>query len=220
VTRLVTDVAPTVVTGHRTRRTVPPVTAPYGYDTGPPAADLPGVDPTKALWRRIFAYAIDGLVASLIVLGLGVALGDVDTVDARRCPDDLPDDRICLDLTTGGDTDDDEQILLMDGSAAAIALGAGLVWGLVNNVLLQGATGATVGKFITACRTVKPDGSPCGAGRAFVRTLLLVIDTISCILPIGLWVAIFSRGHRRIGDMAADTYVVKARYAGRPVRLT
>jgi uncharacterized RDD family membrane protein YckC len=56
-------------------------------------------------------------------------------------------------------------------------------------------------------------------GRAFVRTLLLIIDTISCILPIGLWVAIFSRGHRRLGDMAANTYVVKARYAGQPVVL-
>lgn len=176
------------------------------------------VDPTKALWRRIFAYIIDGFVASVIVLALAAALGDIDTIDARSCPDDLPDGRVCVDGSSVGANEDDE-VYLIDTSAVVIAAGAALAWSLVNNVLLQGTTGATVGKFITAARVVKPDGSPCGLGRAFVRTLLLIVDTISCILPIGLWVAIFSRGHRRLGDMAADTYVVKARYAGQPVVL-
>ena len=90
---------------------------------------------------------------------------------------------------------------------------------LLNSVLLQGATGATVGKFITGARVVRPDGRPPGAWKALGRTLMLVIDTISLILPLGLWVAMFSRGHQRLGDMTAGTYVVKARYAGRPVVL-
>ena len=68
-------------------------------------------------------------------------------------------------------------------------------------------------------RVVRPDGGRPGIGKARGRTLLLIIDTISLILPLGLWVAMFSRGHRRIGDMAAGTYVVKSRYAGRPVVL-
>jgi uncharacterized RDD family membrane protein YckC len=29
----------------------------------------------------------------------------------------------------------------------------------------------------------------------------------------------FSRGHRRIGDMVGGTYVVKARYAGEPLAI-
>jgi uncharacterized RDD family membrane protein YckC len=193
--------------------------SPPEHDLGPPAYDLPRIDPTKALWRRIFAYVIDGLVGSLIVLALAAALGDVDTFDARRCPDPVPDDRTCLDLTSDSVDDEDQQILLIDTSALVIAAGAGLAWSLANNVLLQGVTGATLGKYVTAARVVKPDGSPPGIGRAFLRTILLIIDSLSLILPLGLWVAIFSRGHRRLGDMAAGTYVVKSRYAGRPVLL-
>jgi uncharacterized RDD family membrane protein YckC len=194
-----------------------------GDEYAPPAAHratVPaGVDPTKALWRRIFAYVIDGALGTLIALAVAGALGDVDTADARRCPDQLPDDRLCIDLTSGTGDDDDEQILLIDTSAVVIAAGAWLVWVVANNVLLQGTTGATVGKFVTGARVVRPDGGRPGIGRALVRTLLLIVDTISLILPLGLWVAMFSRGHRRIGDMVADTYVVKARYAGRPVVL-
>jgi uncharacterized RDD family membrane protein YckC len=189
--------------------------APAGYRDAVP----PGVDPTKALWRRIFAYVIDAALGTLIALAVAGALGDVDTADARRCPDQLPDDRLCVDLTSGTGDDDDEQILLIDTSAVLIAAGAWLVWVVANNVLLQGTTGATVGKFVTGARVVRPDGGRPGIGKALVRTLLLIIDTISLILPLGLWVAMFSRGHRRIGDMAAGTYVVKARYAGRPVVL-
>ena len=182
-------------------------------------APYAGVDPTKALWRRIFAYIIDGLVGSLIVLALAAALGDADTFDARRCPDDVPDDRTCIDLTSDSVDDEDEQILLIDTDALFIAGGAGLAWVILNSVLLQGATGATVGKFITAARVVRPDGSPPGYLKALGRTLMLIVDSISLILPLGLWVAMFSRGHRRLGDMAAGTYVVKAQYADRPVVL-
>jgi len=195
----------------------------YGGYGGPAPYDAPGappgVDPTKALWRRIFAYAIDGLIATFVVLAVAAALGNVDTMDARRCPDDVDGDRLCIDLTSGTADDDDEQILLIDTDAVLIAAGAGLAWVLVNSVLLQGATGATVGKFITGARVVRPDGRPPGAWKALGRTLMLVIDTISLILPLGLWVAMFSRGHQRLGDMTAGTYVVKARYAGRPVVL-
>lgn len=195
----------------------------YGGYGGPAPYAAPatpvGVDPTKALWRRIFAYAIDVLIGWLVVVGLAAAFGNVDTMDARRCPDGLDDDRVCLDLTGGTGDDDDQQVLLIDTDAVLIAAGAGLAWVLLNSVLLQGATGATVGKFVTGARVVRPDGRPCGAWKALGRTLMLVIDTISLILPIGLWVAMFSRGHRRLGDMAAGTYVVKARYAGQPVVL-
>ena len=198
-------------------------TEPYGGYGGPAAYREPGVplgvDPTKALWRRIFAYVIDASVGWLIVVGVATALGNVDTIDARRCPDDLDDERVCLDLTSGTGDDDDEQILLIDTDGVLIAAGAGLAWVLLNSVLVQGATGATAGKFITGARVVRPDGRPPGIWKALGRTLMLLVDTITLILPLGLWVAMFSRGHRRLGDMAAGTYVVKSQYAGQPVVL-
>ena len=60
-----------------------------------------GVDPTKALWRRIFAYVIDASPGWLIVVGVATALGNVDTMDARRCPDDLDDERMCSTSARG-----------------------------------------------------------------------------------------------------------------------
>jgi uncharacterized RDD family membrane protein YckC len=177
----------------------------------------PPEDPTKALWRRIFAYLVDSLVGSLIVLVVFFAFADIDTIDARDCPDDLPSGKACIDVTSDSDSDDDDIILFDVGSSVAAA-GVGLLYVALNSIVLQGTTGATLGKFVTAARVVKDDGSyPPGMGRAFIRTVLLIVDGINLILPLGLWVAMFSRGHRRIGDMAANTYVVKAGYAGRPL---
>jgi len=150
------------------------------------------------------------------VLVVFFAFADVDTIDARDCPDDLPSGRACVDASSGDS--DDIDIVLFDAGAGFAALGTGLLYVLLNSVVLQGTTGATGGKFLTGARVVKDDGNyPPGMGRALVRTILLVVDLIELILPLGLWVAMFSRGHRRIGDMVANTYVVKAPYAGRPL---
>lgn len=171
------------------------------------------VDPTQALWRRIGAYLVDSLVGALLAAVVVVGFADVDMIDAADCPDDLPGGRVCLDAAT------DDTVTLVDAGPVVAALALTLGWVVLNDVLLQGATGATVGKFITGARTVRPDGRPPGIGRALVRTLLLIVDGISLILPVGLWVALFSRGHQRLGDMVAGTYVVKARHAGTPVEL-
>jgi uncharacterized RDD family membrane protein YckC len=196
--------------------TPPPPVLPYGRPVDPYAGHLAAADPTKALWRRIFAYLIDGLVGSLVVLAL-LAAADLDTVDAAGCPsDDLPGGRTCIDLP-GDDTDD--TVVLADRGPLVAAVAVGFGWVLLNDVVLQGLTGATVGKFVTGARVVRPAGQRPGLWRAFVRTLLLPIDLINLILPLGLWVAMFSRGHRRIGDMVGGTYVVKARYAGEPLAI-
>jgi uncharacterized RDD family membrane protein YckC len=171
------------------------------------------VDPTQVLWRRIGAYVVDALVGTLLAAVVVVGFADLDTIDATDCPDDLPGGRLCLDAAT------DDTVTLVDAGPVVAALALTSGWVLLNAVLLQGATGATVGKFITGARTVRPDGGRPGIGRALVRTLLLLVDGISLILPLGLWIALFSRGHRRLGDMAAGTYVVNARDAGAPVEL-
>lgn len=182
--------------------------------TVPPGRHARPVDPTRVLWRRIAAYVIDGFAGSLILAVAVVGFADLDTLDAADCPDDLPGGRVCLDAPT-----DDDTVTLADTGALVAAAALTVGWVVVNDVLLQGATGATVGKFITGVRTVRPDGRRPGLGRALVRTLMLVIDGISLILPLGLWVALFSEGHRRLGDMVAGTYVVMSRYAGTPVQV-
>jgi uncharacterized RDD family membrane protein YckC len=84
--------------------------------------------------------------------------------------------------------------------------------GLAYLILLQGLTGATVGKFLTGLRVVDRDGRPPGFPRAFVRTVFLVVDAFPWAVPIFGWaVALGNARHRRVGDFAAGTMVVRRR---------
>ena len=177
-----------------------------------------GVDPTKALWRRIFAYLVDGFIGTLIVLALMSALGDVDTQDARTCPDGLPDDRACLDLTSGSVDDDDQQILLIDTSAVPSGSPPG-----------SGGWSST-----TCCSRASPappsaSSSPapvsCGptavarhrqGARAHPAAARRHHLADPAARPLDRHVLAWPPA---LGDMAAGTYVVKSRYAGRPVVL-
>ncbi len=180
----------------------------------PPGRHARRADPTRVLWRRIVAYVLDGLAGTLLALVVILGFADLETIDSADCPDGLDGGRVCFDAPT-----DDDTVTLADTGALVAAAALGFGWVLLNDVLIQGPTGATIGKFITGVRTVRPDGRPPGLGRALVRTLMFVVDGINLILPIGLWVAMFSQGHRRLGDMVAGTYVVNARYSGAPVEL-
>jgi uncharacterized RDD family membrane protein YckC len=77
-------------------------------------------------------------------------------------------------------------------------------------VIVQGRTGASPGKALLGIRVVRPDGTKSGVLRSLVRALCWVIDGLSILLPIALWTAWFTPGHRRVGDLAAGTFVVRA----------
>jgi RDD family len=94
----------------------------------------------------------------------------------------------------------------------AIALGLSILI----NVLIQGLKGWTPGKLLFGIRTVAGDGRAPGIGRAIIRWLLLIVDGL-CGGLVGLIVALTSTGHRRVGDMAAKTYVVGKRDMGHPI---
>jgi hypothetical protein len=81
--------------------------------------------------------------------------------------------------------------------------------------LFQGLTGATIGKHLLGLRVVRQDGRKAGVGWAMLRWLLLIVDGACCFL--GLFVALASKGHRRIGDMAAGTLVVDRSAVGSPI---
>jgi hypothetical protein len=101
------------------------------------------------------------------------------------------------------------------GGGAAVAYGLSVLAGVANLVVLQGITGASLGKLIMGLRVVDSQGAPCGMGRAFVRWILLIVDTICGVL--GLIVAGLTHPHRRIGDMIGGTYVVGQENEGRPL---
>jgi uncharacterized RDD family membrane protein YckC len=76
--------------------------------------------------------------------------------------------------------------------------------------ILEGTMGATVGKKVVKIKVVKDDGSACGIGPAFVRTLLRVIDALPFLYIIGLVLIARSEKKQRLGDRLAGTLVVKA----------
>jgi uncharacterized RDD family membrane protein YckC len=78
-------------------------------------------------------------------------------------------------------------------------------------VLLEGRWGVTLGKLAAKIRVVDDQGGAPGYWKAFLRTLLRVVEANPLIggLPAGIVVAM-SEYRQRLGDMVAGTYVLTA----------
>jgi uncharacterized RDD family membrane protein YckC len=74
--------------------------------------------------------------------------------------------------------------------------------------LQEGAFGATMGKAIIGLRVTRQDGSVPGLGSSAIRNAFRLVDGLPLYMP-GFFVAAFSRGRRRIGDFAAQTFVLE-----------
>src|SRR6516225_3589878 len=119
-------------------------------------------DPTNVMGRRIAAYFIDVVLPTVaaFAVGFGIWFGDaheITGVPNNYCNDVVHTGYACVQsgssafLATNADT------------SHAILIGF-LIWSLaiVNAVVLQGSTGATVGKYIFGLRVVRADGSIAG----------------------------------------------------------
>lgn len=174
-----------------------------------------GSDPTAVFGRRVGAFVIDSLV--VFVPGVAIASTQYTSFDTSSTGMDGTD--FCdeyIDQEGGACFAFGDTAYYSDATFDAASL-APLGLSLLLFVVLQGLTGWTVGKRLLGLRTVKEDGSVVGIGKALVRWLLLVIDSLPCLGLVGLITAGTSTGHRRVGDMAAKTYVVRADRAGVPV---
>jgi uncharacterized RDD family membrane protein YckC len=77
--------------------------------------------------------------------------------------------------------------------------------------LTEGLFGRSLGKLATRTVVVNAAGENPGIGRAFVRTLLRIVEVNPLFLggvPAGI-VAAASKTRQRLGDMAANTFVLK-----------
>jgi uncharacterized RDD family membrane protein YckC len=183
-------------------------------------------DPTAVVGRRIVAFAIDFLLGMALAIGLAVPqIQDrVQTVSAAEfeCGGTLDSggpERKPIDSDLCWELDGEVNFVPADesgGVTAAVYLGFfGL--GLVNNVLLQSATGASLGKLLLGLRVIRNDGRVAGIGWQFLRWVLMLVDSFCCFLP-GAVLVFSTKGHRRIGDMAASTLVVpKAQVGTAPI---
>jgi hypothetical protein len=130
-----------------------------------------------------------------------------DTVDR-----DLVLGLSCSDVRDEGGTnlcfESGDTLYYAEGGKARAIYGIAILAGLANNLLLQGATGASIGKHAVGLRVIKKDtGQLASFGPNALRWLVGLLD-VSCCFLIGLIMIATTKGHRRLGDMAANTLVV------------
>ncbi|WP_227375280.1 RDD family protein [Haladaptatus halobius] len=105
---------------------------------------------------------------------------------------------------------------LVVGFALALALGRAGIWlGVFSGmfgyfIVLEGLFGQTLGKRLLGIVVVKRSGDPCTMGASLVRNLLRFVDGILSY-AVALVVMLVNDDRQRIGDMAANTVVVRAR---------
>jgi uncharacterized RDD family membrane protein YckC len=77
-------------------------------------------------------------------------------------------------------------------------------------IVPEGRWGRTVGKFVTGLKVVNQNGDLPGYGASTIRTLFRLIEVNPFLVggaPAGL-VVLISKENRRLGDMAASTFVL------------
>lgn len=90
-----------------------------------------------------------------------------------------------------------------------------LVIGFLNNVVLQGQTGASAGKHALGLRVISEETyGLADFGKCALRWVVSILDVMFCFL-IGLIMIATTERHRRLGDMAAKTLVVDKNSVGR-----
>ena len=84
-----------------------------------------------------------------------------------------------------------------------------LLW-LVYFTYFEGTSGQTFGKQLAHIKVVdERSGAAVDMGRAFIRSLLRIIDELPFLYIIGLILVAVTPNRQRLGDMAAHTVVVK-----------
>ena len=141
-----------------------------------------GQRPRDVLGRRIGAAVIDVLLMAGVFFALAAGIGELET-DGGEFSASLE----------GGDA-----LLYF-----AIVLGYYFAF--------EAAFARTLGKLIFGVKVVSDTGERAGVGQIAGRTAMRVIDTLPVFYLVG-FIAMLATGDRakRLGDMAADTAVIRA----------
>ena len=187
----------------------------YSPTYGPPA------DSTSVVGRRIGAWFIDLLIYIILVVA-AVVLSGTWEAETVAVPGQTAGENYCEQWNKDnngfcGYSGDDEVVTVAYDQAFVV--GAFLV-NLVGYIIIQGITGGSLGKLAVGLRVVDDQGKKAGIGRSAIRTLLWVVDAVTCGFPVlGGVLMVSTKGHRRVGDMAAGTYVIDRHQVGRPVSI-
>lgn len=189
----------------------------------------PYSDPTDVAGPRIGAFVIDTILMSIVALAVIVPLfnstAEKVPADQYECVTDGDNDgsvsrgvaKFEVDTTYCFEVGDDVYVIPPDDENVFTLQWLSIYFGIqaLNLVVLQGLTGASVGKHLLGLRVIREDGRIANIGWAALRWIILFIDQIFCFMP-GIILLFTTKGHRRLGDMAASTFVVRKSAVGAP----
>lgn len=104
--------------------------------------------------------------------------------------------------------------ILAGARLATLASLVGLVIGFGYYLYLEGNYGQTIGKMALGIVVVTEDGGPIDYWPAAIRTILRIVDALPVLYLVGIIVVLVTDREQRLGDIAADTVVVRARETG------
>jgi uncharacterized RDD family membrane protein YckC len=194
---------------------------------GSMAAPLPGTaastwaapthDPTAVMGRRYGAFFIDALICTVVFLLLFFAFATERTpAETLRLPG-------ChLEVNDSSRVQCNNRAVLQINNTVYEAnggafFGLAILFTFLYFAVVEGLLGGSLGKQLTGTRVVTEAGTRIGVWRSIVRWLLFAIDGPLSLFLCGIITSAVSRGHRRLGDMAANTYVVGRDDVDRPV---
>jgi uncharacterized RDD family membrane protein YckC len=179
----------------------------------------PAHDVTAVLGRRYGAFLIDAAV-SLVVFGLLFFA----TASTHTRAEMLREPGCHLSANDSSQVECNDRAVVTVNDTVYEAEGGMylllcVVFTLLYFALMEGLTGATAGKHMTGLRVVTPEGNGIGLVRALVRWAVFAVDGPLTLFICGIVTSSVSTGHRRLGDMAANSYVIAKADAGRPVNV-
>lgn len=184
---------------------------------------MPPTDPTAVIGRRILAYIIDAAILIVLVVVLFASLASSEELGSAL------EAELTCDLINDTDTGFlciafDNTVMLLEDSDFGLLLGIGVLYLFVVHLLLPAMTGFNPGKALVGLRIVKQDTFElAGFVPNLLRWVLWLVDGIpgGVLFPlVGLITGVSSSGHRRVGDMAANTLVIDKKWVGQPLPIS
>jgi uncharacterized RDD family membrane protein YckC len=187
--------------------------------TSASARGAPASDPTRVLGRRYGAFFVDAAVCIVVFLLLFFAFATERTpAETLRLPGChlAVNDSSRVECNNRAVLQINDTVYEANGGAF---LGLSALFTFLYFAVVEGLFGGSLGKQITGARVVTPEGTRIGVPRSIVRWLLFAVDGPLSLFLCGIITSAVSHGHRRLGDMAANTYVVGRDDVGRPVEI-
>jgi uncharacterized RDD family membrane protein YckC len=160
--------------------------------------------PTNVVGKRVGAFVIDSLLSFAVT---AIAWFALTTSIPIECPTDGGGITIggkCRGFLVGQEGNQTAWYLISFAAA------------LIIFVILPGLKGVSPGKALLGIKLVNQEGRPPGVLRAFLRYILWIVDAFPYIIPylVGFITALNGQRNQRVGDMAANTFVVDKSYEG------